>query len=175
MRARARFLGHSIHQMLIVIPAGLLTTSLIFDLIGAVRGDLEFLRVSLYMIGAGIVGGLFAAIFGVADLLQVPRQTRAMRVGLLHAGANIIMLALFALSFVLRLRNEGIPNTTALSLSVAAFGLLAIAGWLGGELVDRLGLGVDDGAHLNAPSSLRTDSARGHAETPSPANPLSLR
>ena len=31
---------------------------------------------------------------------------------------------------------------------------LGMAGWLGGELVDRLSVGVDDGAHLNAPSSL---------------------
>jgi hypothetical protein len=34
------------------------------------------------------------------------------------------------------------------------------AGWLGGELVDRLGVGVDDGAHLNAPSSLTTPRVR---------------
>jgi hypothetical protein len=29
-----------------------------------------------------------------------------------------------------------------------------VTGWLGGELVDRLGVGVDDGANLDAPSSL---------------------
>jgi hypothetical protein len=29
-----------------------------------------------------------------------------------------------------------------------------VTGWPGGELVDRLGVGIDDGAHLNAPSSL---------------------
>ena len=41
-------------------------------------------------------------------------------------------------------------------LVVVPLGLFitAIAAWLGGELVDRLGVGVDDGAHLNAPSSL---------------------
>jgi hypothetical protein len=35
--------------------------------------------------------------------------------------------------------------------------------WLGGELVNRLGVGVDDGAHLDAPSSLASASARGRA------------
>ena len=39
----------------------------------------------------------------------------------------------------------------------------AIAGWLGGELVDRLGVGVDDGANLDAPSSLSGRPARGRA------------
>jgi hypothetical protein len=29
-----------------------------------------------------------------------------------------------------------------------------VTGWLGGELVDRLGVGVDEDANLNAPSSL---------------------
>ena len=33
-------------------------------------------------------------------------------------------------------------------------GLAALTGWLGGELVDRLGVGVDLGACLDAPSSL---------------------
>jgi len=29
-----------------------------------------------------------------------------------------------------------------------------VTGWLGGELVDRLGVGVSDGANLDAPSSI---------------------
>jgi uncharacterized membrane protein len=39
-------------------------------------------------------------------------------------------------------------------LSFMGAGLALLTGWLGGELVDRLGVGVDDGAHPNAPSSL---------------------
>jgi hypothetical protein len=38
--------------------------------------------------------------------------------------------------------------------------LAAGTAWLGGELVDRLGVGIDDGAHLDAPSSLSSPSAR---------------
>lgn len=40
-----------------------------------------------------------------------------------------------------------------------------VTGWLGGELVERLRVGVDDGAHLDAPSSLSgrpaSEEARG--------------
>ena len=39
-------------------------------------------------------------------------------------------------------------------LSYVGAGLALITGWLGGELVDRLGIGVDEGANPNAPSSL---------------------
>jgi uncharacterized membrane protein len=52
------------------------------------------------------------------------------------------------------------PSTTIFMLEVGALLLGSVAGWLGGELVDRLGVGVDDGAHLDAPSSLSGRPAR---------------
>ena len=52
------------------------------------------------------------------------------------------------------------PTTNLFLLEVVALALGSVAGWLGGELVDRLGVGVDDGAHLDAPSSLSGRPAR---------------
>jgi hypothetical protein len=43
-----------------------------------------------------------------------------------------------------------------------AFGLVFVTGWLGGELVDRLGVGIDDDANLNAPSSLSGKPTQSH-------------
>lgn len=42
----------------------------------------------------------------------------------------------------------------ALVVALAGLALAAVTGWLGGELVDRLGVGLDDGANLDAPNSL---------------------
>jgi hypothetical protein len=39
-------------------------------------------------------------------------------------------------------------------LEVIGVLLALVTSWLGGELVERLRVGVDDGAHLNAPNSL---------------------
>lgn len=50
---------------------------------------------------------------------------------------------------------------TAFVLGFIAVALALVTGWLGGELVDRLGVGVDNGAHLNAPSSLSGRPASG--------------
>jgi uncharacterized membrane protein len=61
---------------------------------------------------------------------------------------------LFAASWLLRSDAPAAPEALALALSFAAGGLALFTGWLGGELVDRLGVGVDDGAHVDAPSSL---------------------
>ncbi len=39
-------------------------------------------------------------------------------------------------------------------LELIGGGLALFTAWLGGELVDRLGVGVDEGANVNAPNSL---------------------
>jgi len=50
---------------------------------------------------------------------------------------------------------DAVHAALAAFASAATLALIgAFAGWLGGELVDRLGVGVAEGAHLNAPNSL---------------------
>jgi uncharacterized membrane protein len=71
------------------------------------------------------------------------------------------MLALFAASWFLRRDVVGhSPDTTTLILATAAVAVGAVSGWLGGELVDRLGIGVTPGAHVDAPSSLSSHPER---------------
>ncbi len=154
MRSRARLLGHPIHQMLIVFPLGLLATSVIFDLLTIVRHDGKWSEVAFWMIGAGIVGGLLAAVFGVIDWLGIPKNSRAYKIASIHGLGNIGVLLLFGASWVARQYVAANPSTMAVIFSVAGFLLSAVTGWLGGELVDRLGVGVDEGANVNAPSSL---------------------
>jgi len=153
MESRAKLLGHPIHQMLIVFPLGLLATAVIFDVIGLFRGG-DWGQMAYYMIAAGIIGGLVAAVFGLLDFLAIPRGTRARQVGLLHGVGNVLVIALFAASWLLRRPSPAEPAVEALVFSFLGFFLAAATGWLGGELVDRLGVGVDNGAHLNSPSSL---------------------
>jgi uncharacterized membrane protein len=63
-------------------------------------------------------------------------------------------VGLFAISWWLRRPSPGAPGMVPIVISAIGVILALITGWLGGELVDRLGVGVDDGAHLDAPSSL---------------------
>jgi uncharacterized membrane protein len=97
----------------------------------------------------------FAALFGLIDWLNIPSDTRAKSVGLWHGLGNVVVVALFALSWWFRSSDAAYePSTTAFILALAGVAIGGVTGWLGGELVDRLGVGVDPGAHLNAPSSL---------------------
>ncbi|HYK21367.1 MAG TPA: DUF2231 domain-containing protein [Pyrinomonadaceae bacterium] len=165
MESKAKALGHPIHQMLIPFPFGLLSTAVIFDIVYLIWGYPTMVTVSFWMIIGGIIGGLIAAPFGLIDWLAIPQGTRAKSVGLLHGLGNVVVLILFAASCWLRYGNATaivpyVPTTVALVLSFVGFALAGGTGWLGGELVDRLSVGVDDGASLNAVSSLSGPATR---------------
>ncbi len=165
MESKAKILGHPAHQILIPFPFGLLATSVIFDVVYLVWGNPTMAAVAYWMIIAGIIGGLVAAPFGLVDYLAIPQGTRAKSVGLIHGAGNVVVLLLFAVSWWLRYGAApapapSAPSTLALVLSFGGFALAGLTGWLGGELVDRLGVGVDDGAHLNSPNSLSGRAAR---------------
>ena len=155
MESRAKLLGHPIHQMLIVFPLGLLATAFVIDVIYLAGDSLIFAAVSYYLIIAGLIGGAAAAPFGFIDWRAIPRNTRAKRVGALHGIGNVIVLALFLVSVLLRADLPSAPPTLAYVCSFAGAAIALVTAWLGGELVDRLGIGVSDGAHVDAPSSLR--------------------
>src|SRR5689334_1746156 len=155
MASGARAFGHPIHPILIVFPLGLLATAVIFDIIRMISANSMWSQVAFYMIGAGILGGLIAAVFGLVDWLGITSGTRAKRLGAIHGLGNLVVVLLFAASWWLRRDDPRAPAALALVLSFAGGALSAVTGWLGGELVDRMGVGVDDGAHLDAPSSLR--------------------
>jgi uncharacterized membrane protein len=143
--------------MLIVFPLGLLGFAVACDVIYLVRNDPGFAVIAYFNMAAGIIGGLTAAVFGFWDWTTIAPKTRAKAIGATHGLMNVVVVSLFAVSWFIR-RGDSlyVPSGTALTLSFTAFGLVLVSGWLGGELVQRLGVGVDAGAGPNAPSSLRS-------------------
>jgi uncharacterized membrane protein len=161
VESRVKLLGHPVHPMLVVFPLGLFIAAVIFDGIYLWRGSAMFASVAYWNIAAGIIGGLAAAVFGLIDWLAIPSGTRAKRIGLLHGGSNVVVVLIFAAVWWMRADASDLtPTTNVFLLEVAALAIGSVAGWLGGELVDRLAVGVDDGAHLDAPSSLSSRPAR---------------
>ena len=155
MESHAKVAGHPIHPMLVMFPLGLWPSAVVFELIGRASGAPIWATMAYYMIAAGILGAIAAAIPGLVDALAIPRGTRAKRIAVLHGVGNVIVLVAFVASWWLR---RGIPENPPISatlLAIAGVLLAAVTGWLGGELVDRLGVGVDDAAGLDAPSSLQ--------------------
>lgn len=158
--SRAKILGHPIYQVLIVFPLGLLATSVIFDIIHRLNGNPLWAEMAYWLIVAGIIGGLVAAPFGLIDWMAIPGGTRAKSIGMWHGLGTVVVLAFFVVSWLLRREAPTASELLPFILSLIGLGIAAVTGWLGGELVDRLGVGVDRGANLDAPSSLSERSAR---------------
>jgi len=155
VESRAKAMGHSIHPMLIVFPLGLFATAVIFDILYLITDRTGFQISAAYTIAAGVIGGLVAALFGAMDWRAIPSGTRAKRVGAAHGLGNVVVVLLFGVSWLLRLGADNWePPAVALILSFAGILLAGVTAWLGGELVERLGIGVSSNAGVNAPSSL---------------------
>jgi uncharacterized membrane protein len=169
MESKVKFAGHPVHPMLIVFPLGLLSTAVIFDILYLFSNRAQWTEVAYYMIGAGVIGGLAAALFGWLDWFAIPRRTRAKRIGLYHGLGNVLVLTLFVLSWILRREHPSSPPTDAVVAGIGGLVVGAITAWLGGELVGRLGVGVDEGAHLDSPSSLSELPAGSAFGTAAPA------
>jgi uncharacterized membrane protein len=155
-----KLLGHSVHPMLIVFPLGLMATAVVFDFVQmCVNGGL-FAAVSYWLLVGGLIGGALAAVFGFIDWTYIPRGTRAKSIGLIHGLVNAVALVLFAISLYVRHGDGYSTPGTAVVFSAAGAGIALAGGWLGGELVERLGVGVHEGANVNAPSSLTVSEVR---------------
>jgi len=154
MESKSKILGHPAHTILIAFPLGLLSTAVIFDTLHLLTRRPKLGEQGYAMTGAGLLGGLVAAPWGLWDWLYIPKGTRAKEVGRWHGLGNAAVLGLFAASWAMRWGETRKPGGLPFALSLLGFGIAGVTGWLGGELVDRLGVGVDDGANLNAPSSL---------------------
>ncbi|HEY3303153.1 MAG TPA: DUF2231 domain-containing protein [Candidatus Binatia bacterium] len=142
MSTPASIAKHPIHPMLVAVPIGLWVFSLVADLIGAAGWRAESWNdVACYTMAGGVVGALLAAIPGFIDFLSisVPNDRR---IGVYHMAVNLTAVAVFSLNLYLRLSSA--PGAVfPIALSVFGVALLAVAGWLGGELVYVHGMGVE--------------------------------
>jgi uncharacterized membrane protein len=154
MESRAKLFGHAIHPVLIVFPLGLLATAVVFDVVNLITGTSVYAVVAFWLMTAGLIGGVLAAPFGWYDWFAIPSGTRAKYIGLMHGLTMSLTLILFFFSWWLRSYLPERPETLASALSFIGALTALFGGWLGGELVERLGVGVDDGANVNAPNSL---------------------
>ena len=142
--------GHPFHPILVTVPIGAWVTSLIFEVASHVVDDPGFLaRGSVWLIAVGVIGAVVAAIFGLLDLLTIPRGTRAFSTGLLHMGLNLTVTAGFIVNFAWRQAGDpaaGAVPAGQLVLSIVCLLVLGASGYLGGTLAYHYGVRVADEA-----------------------------
>ncbi len=126
MESRVKFAGHPLHPMMIAFPLGLLGAAAIFDLIYLVSYKSGWTQAAFYMIIAGCVSGLLAAVPGALDWWPIPRGTRAKRIGLWHGVGNVVVIGLFFASWLLRYPDPTTPPLRALGLGFVGLGIAVV-------------------------------------------------
>ena len=139
---------------MIPFPFGLLATAVAFDVVGRFADWPGLARAGFYMVAAGVLSGVVAAVPGAIDWAAIPSGTRAKRVATWHGAGNAVVLVLFVIAWLVRRDAPATVPGMALVPELVAAAVTVVTGWLGGELVDRLAVGIDRGAHLDAPNSL---------------------
>src|ERR1043166_1865844 len=93
--------GHPFHPFVVPLPIGAFVSSLIFDILTHTRADgLPYLvDGAFWLIGVGLIGALLAAIFGVLDLVAIPRGSPPFRTALTHLALNVVVGMLFILGY----------------------------------------------------------------------------
>jgi nitrite reductase/ring-hydroxylating ferredoxin subunit/uncharacterized membrane protein len=117
------WLGHPLHPVLVQVPVGSFLSAAVLDLIPGNR------RAATVLIAVGTAGAVPAIAAGWADWSQMTKDRR--RVGLVHAAANAVSLALYAGSLTARLTGRPGRGKALAFAGLAASGLGA---YLGGHL-----------------------------------------
>lgn len=149
MRSNVRIANHPLHPILVLIPVGLWFGSLVFDIIYHATADPFWFQAASWNILFGLIGAGLAAIVGLIDLTTLPMSEPARRTGVTHMSFNLVIVALYIVSLVIR--GVGVPVTmsatmTPFVLNIISVVLLLISGWLGGEMIYRHGVAVPDAA-----------------------------
>lgn len=128
------WLGHPLHPLLTDVPIGAFVAGLVLDLLGERTA-------ATWVTGIGWVTMLGAALAGFADYLDLEGAPR--RVGSLHSTTMLLAAVAYFLSLGERLWwAPAFPNAEVWLAGVGLL-LVAIGGYLGGELVFDLGTQVD--------------------------------
>src|SRR6185437_14823749 len=145
-KSTASIARHPIHPMLIPFPIAFFVTTLVCDAVFWGTGNPAWATAAIWLLGAGIVMALLAAVAGSTDVIGDGR-IRGLNDAWLHAGGNIIIVLIQIYNWYARY-SEGtaavVPKGFILPL-IVVLGLL-FTGWKGWEMVYRHRVGVADDA-----------------------------
>jgi uncharacterized membrane protein len=137
--------GHPFHAIVVTIPIGAWTSSVVFDILALCGVEpAAFSFAAQWLIAIGIIGAVVAAVFGLLDLSTLARATKARRTALIHLTFNTVAVLLFAASFAVRAAQTSQVSVIGFILSVIALICVGVSGFLGGELAYRYGVRVAD-------------------------------
>lgn len=143
-QSTAKIAGHPLHPMLVPFPIAFFAGTLVADLAFSKTGDAFWFLATEWMLGAGVMMALLAAVAGFTDFLG-DQRIRELSVAWWHFLGNLFVVLVEAFNWYRRYENG--PDAvvpTGVLLSLAAVLVLLVNGWLGWEMVYRKHVGVAD-------------------------------
>src|SRR5262245_40881490 len=138
-----RLLGHPLHAIISDFPIALLGSSIIWDVVGLVRGETIWWAIAFWDICLGLASAVVAAIAGMVDYVSIEEKS-AMRTATRHMLLMLLVVGLYSASLFVR-RGPAAPAgwalTSALGLEGTGAILMGVGGWYGGHLVFHHGVG----------------------------------
>lgn len=128
--------------MLVPFPIVCFTLALVTDIIYWRTSYLMWAEFSAWLLLAGMIFGVLAAVFGAIDLFS-SREIRARGPAWPHAIGNAVALALAFFNNLVHAA-DGWTSVVPWGLTLSALTVLVllVTGWLGGSLVYVHGVGV---------------------------------
>lgn len=146
------WLGHALHPLLVAGPIGMFSSALILDLTAGESGK----RAAQRLVGAGVLSVAPTAAAGLADWSELGAFHRPRRVGLVHAGSNVVATLIFTGSWLARRSGH---DAAGRRLALAGMLGLGAGGYLGGHLSYSEGVGVNRNADVQPGPPEWTDIA----------------
>jgi uncharacterized membrane protein len=142
LRPTAQIASHPIHPMLVPIPIVCFIGALVTDIAYAVTADMMWTDISAWLLLAGLVFGVLAAIAGLTDFFG-NRLIRSLSPAWPHMIGNLVVLVLAFFNVLVHSRDAWTSvMPTGLILSIVTVLILPVTGWLGWAMVYRHGVGV---------------------------------
>lgn len=157
-----RLLGHPAHQGLTDLPIGFWTFSLICDVIGFTRNAPLWWTMAYWSQMFGLIAAVPTVLTGLLDLIYEVPPGRPRTVAVVHMLTNAAAAILYVISFIAR-GGDHVPGSPGLALGANAVGFAALGfgGWLGGELIQRYGVGrIEDPGRPIRPPAREREAAR---------------
>ena len=110
------WLGHPLHPVLVQAPVGAWLSASLVDVLGDHRS-------ARWLTAAGLTAAVPAAVAGMVDWSEQHEQQ--MRVGVVHAAANLVAMSLYGSSLATRMQRRG------LVLRLAGLACVAVSGVAG--------------------------------------------
>jgi uncharacterized membrane protein len=130
--------------MVIPFPITFFVSTFLCDLAYWKTSNVLWSTASLWLLGAGLIMAVIAAVVGVIDVTG-DQRIRDLNDAWLHAGGNVLVVVIQFYNWYSRYQNGAsavVPTGVILSLIVVL--LLLFTGWKGWEMVYRHRVGVAD-------------------------------